>query len=159
MFEKIFAQKSYIDYLTADLNDPDVMVQMDITEINYPAHSFDVIYCSHVLEHVPEDRRAMQELFRVLAPGGWAVLQVPITADATFEDPSITDPREREKIFGQHDHVRCYGPDYQNRLEAAGFHVNSFSAEKVVGKANLGKLGVQADENVYYCTKCKNCNY
>ena len=75
--------------------DPDVDERMDITDIQHPDHSFDVIYCSHVLEHVPDDRAAMREFHRTLDPGGWAVLNVPINADRTFEDPSVTDPQER----------------------------------------------------------------
>lgn len=88
-------------YLTADLSNPKAMVKMDITDIQYPDESFDVIYCSHVLEHVPDDRKAMQEFFRVLKKDGWAVLLVPIVGELTFEDPSIVDPVERTKIFGQ----------------------------------------------------------
>jgi SAM-dependent methyltransferase len=95
-----------IDYLSADLFDPAAMVKMDITDIQYPDNSFDVIYCSHVLEHVPQDRRAMRELARVLKPGGWAVLAVPIKGEKTFEDASVTAPEERERLFGQFDHVR-----------------------------------------------------
>ena len=71
--------------------------------------SFDVLFCSHVLEHVRDDRKAMSEMFRVLKPGGWAVIQVPIATHRTIEDPSITDPRERERLYCQSDHVRLYG--------------------------------------------------
>jgi SAM-dependent methyltransferase len=80
------------NYVTADLADPRAMVKMDITDIPYPDESFEVIYCSHVLEHVPDDQKAMKEFYRVLKPGGWAILLVPITADKTFEDPAIVDP-------------------------------------------------------------------
>src|SRR5205814_9838929 len=95
-------------YVTADLDasDPLVDVQMDITDIHYPDRSFDVIYCSHVLEHVPDDRKAMREFCRVLRDDGWAVLLVPITARSTFEDPTVTTPEERLRLFGQVDHVR-----------------------------------------------------
>jgi SAM-dependent methyltransferase len=114
-----------LDYLSGDLDPAAAMVQMDITDIRYPDNSFDVIYCSHVLEHVPDDRRAMRELARVLKPGGWAVLVVPFRdALETFEDPTITDPQSRQRLFGQWDHVRWYGAaDFQRRLEEAGFTV------------------------------------
>ncbi len=115
-----------LDYLSGDLNPAAAMVQMDITDIRYPDNSFDVIYCSHVLEHVPDDRRAMRELARVLKPGGWAVLAVPLRehALATFEDPTITDPQNRDRFFGQWDHVRWYSAsDFRRRLEEAGFTV------------------------------------
>ena len=115
-----------LDYLSGDLDPAAAMVQMDITDIRYPDNSFDVIYCSHVLEHVPDDRRAMRELARVLKPDGWAVLAVPLRehALATFEDPTITDPKNRDRFFGQSDHVRWYSAsDFQRRLEESGFTV------------------------------------
>ena len=84
---------------------------MDITKIHWPDSSFDIIYCSHVLEHVPDDLKAIGEIFRVLIPGGWALIQVPISKKATLEDPSVTDPGERERLFWQNDHVRLYGLD------------------------------------------------
>ena len=151
-FSRMFKEQENLDYLTADLHDPSVMVKMDITGIQYPDDRFDVIYCSHVLEHVPEDRKAMRELHRVLAPGGWAVLQVPITAEETFGDPSVTDPKERERLFGQYNHVRRYGPDYEDRLEEAGFAVRKYRAADVVGTGNIERLGIM-EEDVYYCTK------
>ncbi len=154
--EQCFVEKlskcSHIDYLTADLNNT-AMVKMDITDIQYPDNSFDVIYCSHVLEHVPDDRKAMRELARVLRPDGWAILQVPIEADQTFEDPSITDPKERERLFGQSDHVRVYGFDYKERLEDGGFQVKvvpyleQFDAEQ----RNYYGLNIDKDD-IYFCT-------
>jgi SAM-dependent methyltransferase len=114
-----------VDYLSGDLDPAAAMVQMDITDIRYPDNSFDVIYCSHVLEHVPDDRRAMRELARVLKPSGWAVLAVPLREGLeTLEDPTITDPQSRQRLFGQWDHVRWYSAaDFQRRLEEAGFTV------------------------------------
>ena len=97
------------------------MEQMDVMDISYPDETFDVIYCSHVLEHVTDDRQAMREFHRTLKPDGWAILNVPITTEVTFEDPAIESATERERVFGQIDHVRCYGPDYVNRLARAGF--------------------------------------
>lgn len=152
-FSRIFEKQKHIDYLTADLYDSDVMVKMDITDVQYPDGAFDVIYCSHVLEHVPEDQKAMRELHRVLASGGWAVLQVPITVEETFEDPSVTDPKERERLFGQRDHVRRYGPDFEIRLAEAGFEVRTYKAAEVVGAENIERMGIMEDKKVYYCTK------
>src|SRR5579871_3476477 len=118
-----------VAYATADLTATDVAMTMDITDIQCPDDAFDVIICSHVLEHVPDDRRAMAELCRVLRPGGWAVLQVPmsLTLEATYEDPSVVEPAAREQAFGQFDHVRIYARDYVDRLAAAGFAVEVFS--------------------------------
>jgi SAM-dependent methyltransferase len=141
-------------YLTADLLSPRVMVRMDITAIQYPDDHFDAIYCSHVLEHVPDDRAALREFFRVLKPGGWAILLVPITADQTFEDPSITDPAERLRLFGQEDHVRRYGPDYVERLRGAGFQVCTCTVADLVRPADARRMGLTpASGEIYYCTK------
>jgi SAM-dependent methyltransferase len=117
-----------IEYLTADLENPEAMEVMDVTNIGHRDGSFDVILCNHVLEHVPEDRKAMAELYRVLKPGGWAILQVPIAMglERTHEDFSITDASGREAAFGQFDHVRLYGRDYADRLKEAGFDVRLF---------------------------------
>lgn len=114
-----------IDYVTADLVGPGVDACIDITRMAFADDSFDVILCSHVLEHISDDAAAMRDLLRVLKPGGWAMLQVPIEIDRelTLEDPLVTDPRERELLFGQADHVRIYGRDYPRRLRQAGFHV------------------------------------
>jgi SAM-dependent methyltransferase len=141
------------DYLSADLSDDTAMVRMDITDIQYPDESFDVIYCSHVLEHVPDDRQAMRELLRVLKTRGWAVLLVPIFAQPSFEDPSIVDPAERERAFGQHDHVRKYGPDFVDRLIEAGWHVRRFDGHDLVDASEFRRLGMLANESVFYCTR------
>ena len=117
----LFRQERSVDYLSADLSSALAMEKMDITDIQYPSNSFDVIYCSHVLEHIPNDRQAMRELCRVLRPDGWAILQVPILVESTLEDPTVTSPEERERLYGQHDHVRAYGLDYKDRLVEAGF--------------------------------------
>ncbi|MBK8554775.1 MAG: methyltransferase domain-containing protein [Lewinellaceae bacterium] len=119
-----------IQYVPADKFDPGYhypagTVNMDITDIQYPDAHFDAVICSHVLEHVPDDAKAMKEIHRVLKPGGWAIMLVPIDAnlEKTFEDASITDPEARLKAYGQSDHVRQYGMDFGKRLENAGFTV------------------------------------
>jgi hypothetical protein len=140
-------------YLSADLSSPRAMVKMDVTAIQYPDDSFDVVYCSHVLEHVGDDRRAMAELRRVLKPDGWAVLLVPIIAAVTVEDPTVTDPEERVRRFGQHDHVRAYGPDYVDRLREAGFDVEVTRAEDLLSSAERVRMGLTAVDEIYFCTK------
>lgn len=153
-FERKFREYRHINYLSADLNDSHAMVKMDITNIQYPDNSFDIIYCSHVLEHVPEDRKAMREIYRVLKPGGWTLLQVPITCERTFEYPNVKDPQEREKLFGQHDHVRSYGHDYIDRLKESGFTVKKFTSEEVLGDINaLVYMGIPKNEFVFFCQK------
>ena len=145
---------SHVDYLSADLSDPGAMVKMDITDIQYPDNTFDLIYCSHVLEHIPNDRQAMRELYRVLKPNGFALLMVPITRKETFEDPSVTDPAMRTKLFGQADHVRHYGPDFKDRLEDSGFSTRTFAAGEIVGENNTFRFGVQTPYDiVFLCGK------
>jgi SAM-dependent methyltransferase len=142
------------DYLTTDLLDPHVMERMDITEIRYPDESFDVIYCSHVLEHVPDDRKAMREFRRVLKKSGWAVLLVPITTESTVEDPSITDPAERLRLFGQDDHVRRYGPDYLDRLREAGFDVRVSAVPDVASREEAIQMGLTPPAGeIYHCRR------
>lgn len=154
--EQLFKQQPGIEYLSADLNKEKAMVKMDITQIQYPDETFDGIICNHVLEHIPDDTRAMQEIFRVLKTGGWAILQVPISKllETTFEDFSITKPKERERVFGQNDHVRIYGQDYIARLKNAGFKVLDYKWDTDSGlEYNFSKINLNPDESVFYCTK------
>ena len=113
------------DYKTADLDSPIADVKADIINLPFNDNSFDVIFCNHVLEHVQDDTKAIKELFRVMKKGGMGIFQVPqdLNRDITFEDNSITDPKERAKIFGQYDHVRVYGRDYFDKLRSVGFKV------------------------------------
>lgn len=142
-----------LDYLTADLNAPRVMTKMDVTAIAAPDDTFDVVCCNHVLEHVPDDRRAMSEILRVLRPGGWAILQVPIRGETTQEDLSITDPRERERRYGQYDHVRQYGRDYAARLREAGFDVSVDAFVRTLDPDRVRYHGLPAEEDIYVCRK------
>ena len=153
IFQKTLRFMSNLDYISADLNSPMAMVKMDITNILYEDNSFDVILCSHVLEHVVDDRKAMRELFRVLKPGGWGILQVPILRDKTFEDLSIVSPEDRERIFGQKDHVRIYGRDYKDRLEEAGFTVKVDGYVRELGDDKIKKHGLSEDQDIYFCAK------
>jgi SAM-dependent methyltransferase len=114
-------------YVTADLDSPLAMDKVDIMDMPYADGSFDAVLCNHVLEHVDDDRVAMQEIRRVLRPGGWAILMTPIDATraTTLEDPAITTPAERHRVFGQSDHVRLYGRDFAARVADAGFAVRT----------------------------------
>jgi SAM-dependent methyltransferase len=127
-------------YITADIESPLAKVKMDIHQIPFPGNTFDVVLCNHVLEHVNNDIQALCEIERVLKPHGFAILQVPFfhpLPEKTLEDPSVTDPRQREKLFGQDDHVRKYGKDYLSRIELAGLvavedtFVTSLPSEKL----------------------------
>jgi predicted SAM-dependent methyltransferase len=145
------------NYVTADLCAEDVMLKVDLTTIPFVEEYFDIIICNHVLEHIHDDRMAMAELFRILKPGGWAIVQVPIslTLDKAYEDFSIITPKGREEAFGQNDHVRIYAKDYKRRLAQAGFDVNVFKwtseAHNFGGSQNL--FGLNEDEEVYCARK------
>ena len=123
VFYKKFKSFSHWDYTTTDLHSPLADVKADICALPFEDNTYDFILCNHVLEHIPDDLKAMEELYRVLKPGGTAILQVPLEEDRenTFEDDSITDQQERTRIFGQYDHVRIYGQDYYKRLQEVGF--------------------------------------
>jgi SAM-dependent methyltransferase len=144
-----------LEYVGAGIEAPFADIEMDITDIHEPDNSYDVILCSHVLEHIPDDHKAMQELFRVLKPSGWAILQVPIDVqrEKTFEDFSITSPEEREIYFGQDDHVRVYGLDYKNKLENAGFIVKVEDYAQELGAEMIEKHCLPQRDDIYFCTK------
>ena len=153
ILSQIFNRADVIEYLSADLSNPNAMVNFDLTDIPYADNSFDVIYCSHVLEHIPDDRQAMRELRRVMTPNGWAILLVPTTAEKTFEDSSVTSPEERERLFGQHDHVRRYGPDYVNRLQECGFRVSVETIPEQHDEQQRDYFGLRWNHKIYFCQK------
>lgn len=153
-FAERFAKRIGSGYITADLQSAFAAESIDIEHIPHRDGSFDAVYCSHVLEHVSDDQRAMTEMRRVLKHDGWALILVPITADHTTEDPSITDPRERERVFGQRDHVRRYGRDFVQRLEHAGLGVTVVTVSQLVGSEDAVRLGLTAAAgDIYYCRR------
>ncbi len=143
-----------IGYLSADIASSLAMVKMDITDIAYPDGHFDAIYCSHVLEHVQDDRKALREFHRVLRKDGWAILNVPITTQTTYEDPAIVSPQARLAAFGQEDHVRRYGTDYVDRLREAGFSVHAYTPADLAKKEDIVRMGLTAASGeIYFCRK------
>lgn len=148
-----FRKIKNLEYLSADISNPEAMVQMDITDIHYPDNFFSVIYCSHVLEHIQDDRKALAELYRVLGPDGRALLQVPVSAEKTYEDPAIVEPEERLKHFGQSDHVRRCGLDYVERIRAAGFAVTVLRAIDLVTGADCARMGFHPNSLIFFCEK------
>lgn len=139
-------------YVTADWSRPGIMVRMDVCAMPHPEGTFDVAYCSDVLEHVIDDRRAMVEFQRVLKSGGWAVLLVPVTVPHTVEDPGVTDPAERRRRFGQEDHVRRYGPDFADRLREAGFRVRCIRPRDFLGDDEITRIAA-GDRVIFHCTR------
>lgn len=142
------------EYLNVDLFNP-AMRQMDLTDITLPDASKTLVWCSHVLEHIPDDMKALSEIYRVLAPGGMAVLQVPIDGETTYEDPSVVSEEDRLREFLQEDHVRLYGLDVQARMERAGFEVEVLSAATAFTEAErrLYALNTRYFGEVFVCRK------
>ncbi len=147
-FRRLFANQ----YITADLYDKKADIQADITDINFSSESFSFIYCSHVLEHVPNDRKAMQEIYRILKLNGLAVIMVPIKGEITDEDFSITNPSERQKRYGQEDHVRYYGMDIVDRLREAGFKVEHIEPQDVFAHKDIAHMSL-GGEKLLLCRK------
>ena len=131
-FLDIFKKQQNLTYTTSDLESPIADVKADICDLPFKDNSFDVVFCNHVLEHIPDDTKAISELYRILKPGGYGILQVPqdLTRSKTFEDNSITNKKDRTKIFGQYDHVRIYGQDYFDKLRSGGFKVKAINYYK-----------------------------
>jgi hypothetical protein len=144
-----------VSYLSADLSAPDAMEHFDLEDIPHPAGSFDAIVCSHALEHVRDDRRAMAELHRVLRPGGWAVILAPIdySRAETLEDSSIVTPEDRRREYWQEDHMRLYGRDFPTRLEGAGFEVTVDRFLYSLPAEQVNRNGLYSLEDMYRCSK------
>ena len=140
-FYKRFKNMQKLDYVTTDLNSPLADVKADICNLPFEENSFDVILCNHVLEHIPNDTKAMQELYRVMKPKGYGIFQIPqdLSRETTFEDVSITDKKERAKIFGQYDHVRIYGLDYFEKLRSIGFKVDEVDYTSTLSEEEITK--------------------
>jgi predicted SAM-dependent methyltransferase len=147
-FLRRFKKMDNLDYTSADLFSPIVDVKADILDLPFADNSFDVIVCNHVLEHIVEDRKAMSELYRVMKPGGWGILQVPMknSLEKTYEDFTITDPKERQKHFGQYDHVRWYGMDYFDRLRSVGFQAEINFYSQKFSESDTKKFGLNRNE-------------
>ncbi|WP_370391576.1 class I SAM-dependent methyltransferase [uncultured Winogradskyella sp.] len=143
-----FRTMDNLDYTTTDLNSPIADVKADICNLPFNDNEFDVILCNHVLEHILDDKTAMEELYRVLKPGGWGVFQIPqdLKRETTFEDNTITDKKERAKIFGQYDHVRVYGLDYFDKLRAVGFNVEAVDYSKNLTAEDINKYRLAPGE-------------
>ena len=147
-FLRKFKKMKNLDYTSADLFSPIVDVKADILDLPFEDESFDVIFCNHVLEHIEDDRKAMSELYRVMKKGGWGILQVPMknSLEKTYEDFTITDPKERQKHFGQYDHVRWYGMDYFDRLKSVGFEAEANFYSQKFSDADIKKFGLNRNE-------------
>lgn len=154
-FYKRFRNLKNLNYTTTDLNSPLADVKADICDLPFEDQTYDIIFCNHVLEHIPDDTKAMQELFRVLKPGGMAILQIPqdLSRATTFEDNTIIDRKERAKIFGQYDHVRIYGRDYFDKLRKIGFEVKEVDYTKKLSEEDIDRYRLSKGEIIPVCYK------
>ena len=154
-FYKRFRQLKNLDYTTTDLLSPLADVKADICDLPFEDNTYDVILCNHVLEHIPNDTKAMQELYRVLKPNGIAILQIPqdLNRETTFEDNTITDKKERAEIFGQYDHVRIYGRDYFDKLRSIGFKVVEVDYTAKLSSEKIDKYRLAQGEIIPVCYK------
>ncbi len=154
-FNKRFRKQKHWKYITADLESPLADVKMDIRKMPFKDEEFDFVMCNHVLEHIDNDLQAMKEIYRVLKKGGKAIVQVPIDYQrtTTYEDFSITDPKERQKHFGQYDHVRVYGLDYAERLRKAGFEVEISLFVETLPENEVNFYRLDKSEKIYIVRK------
>jgi len=154
-FLKRFRKLKNINYTTTDIESPLADVKADICNLPFKDNEFDVILCNHVLEHVKDDKKAMSELYRVMKPGGWGIFQIPqdLKREVTYEDDSITDPKERARIFGQYDHVRIYGRDYFDKLRSIGFKVKEIHYQEQLDENSIKRYVLNPNEIIPLCSK------
>ncbi|MDX8553883.1 methyltransferase domain-containing protein [Tenacibaculum sp. 1B UA] len=154
-FLDLFRKQQNLEYTTSDLESPIADVKADICDLPFEDNSFDVVFCNHVLEHISDDTKAMQELYRVMKVGGFGIFQIPqdLSREVTFEDDSITEPKERAKIFGQYDHVRVYGRDYFDKLRSIGFTVDEIDYTKKIAPEKLERFALMKGEILPVCYK------
>ena len=161
-YQRRFSRIDGLRYITADLDSPLAMQSRAIMDLPFADGSFDAVLCSHVLVHVEDDRRALAEIRRVLRPGGWAILMSPIDRrrDSTLEDPAVTTPQARHRVFGQSDHFRLYGRDFAERVAASGLAVRTDSYLERLGDETIACHGLRreqddalSDEDVFFSVR------
>lgn len=154
-FINIFKKMKNIDYTTGDLISPWADVKMDVHNIPFGNESFDIVICNHVLEHVEDDLQVMNEFYRVMRHGGWGIFQVPIDRnnEITIEDKNITDPKDRERLYWQADHVRLYGKDYGKKLASVGFNVIESDYVNNIDNELVKRYALPKGEIIYWCKK------
>jgi len=151
---RAFVKRKNFEYLAIDLQKSyNIGSLMDLSFSAILSNSMDVIVCIHVLEHIENDRQAIREIHRILKPGGWAIISVPIRlTEPTYEDPAIVSEIDRMREFGEKSHVRIYGGDFINRLMDGGFEVTLDRGDQL-NPHQMEKYGLMDDENIFLVTK------
>ena len=143
-----------IEYIPTAFDNPLIKNHFDITSLPLEENYFDLVICYHVLEHVEDDKKAIRELHRVVKHGGTLLTQVPCSENKTLEDSSVTNPKERKKLFGQEDHVRYYGrTDFKNLLQSTGFSVEEVVYAKILGEEKSELYQLDKEEIIFRCLK------
>ncbi|MBH45300.1 MAG: SAM-dependent methyltransferase [Flavobacteriaceae bacterium] len=155
VFYKKFKTYQHWDYTTTDIESPLADIKADICNLPFKDKTYDLILCNHVLEHIPDDLKAMSELHRVLKKEGTLIAQVPLDENrkSTFEDHSVTDPQKRTEIFGQYDHLRIYGLDYYDRLNSVGFSSKAILLQDRLTQEEIERFGLPKKEKIPVMTK------
>lgn len=148
-------KNKYAEYYDGDIQKGRATYVVDITDIQFPDNKFDYIICNQVLEHIPDEKKAINELKRVIKPNGKIIITVPICVsnEKTFEDPNITDSKERLANFCQEDHVRLYGRDFKKRLEKFGFEVEEWRVDEHVIEQVIEEYSFSKGGLIYIATK------
>ena len=154
-FYKKFKSIKNWNYITCDLNSPLADIKADICKLPFKKFEFDLIICNHVLEHIDNDFKAMEEIYRVLKKNGIGILQVPIdeSLSITFEDKTIIDPKIKSELFGQYDHVRKYGKDFYDRLKSVGFKVKKIDVQKNLSEKEIKEYSLPKYEKIPFVIK------
>lgn len=154
-FRERMESMRHVRYIVSDFESPLPQHHIDITNIALADESVDIILCNNVLEHIPDDQRAMRELARILKKGGWGIINVPLDSNrqTTFEDASIVTSAGRRRLYKQEDHVRIYGRDYPARLRESGFQVQEIDYYAELGEGLATRYALLNDEFIYFCTK------
>jgi SAM-dependent methyltransferase len=151
-FQEFCRSYPLVDYLSIDIASPMAMRHMDIRDLDLPSDEFDWLFCYHVLEHIDDDDKALSELLRVLKPGGTAIICVPIRCEVTVERSELTE-QEAEDILTYDDHIRGYGRDFGEMLEAVGFTVEVVPYAGRFSPGEIKRLGLDKTEDLYVCGK------
>lgn len=141
-------------YQSSNYEDESCDLKLDIQTTGLQSESFNLIICFHVLEHIPDDIAAMKELYRLLKSQGSCLIQVPFRDGEMLEDPSVEDPTERLRLFGQEDHLRWYNlQSLKSRLSDVGFECEELSAAEIISDSDLQKLNISVDQLVVRAIK------